>query len=454
MAGCALLAFSRLEWNGTSNVSTRRGFLRQAISFVAAISGLGTSSCDGHKVPASCPATRPNCGIVVIRGGVVAGGIHSIWETARETPGDQGPWSTMAPISTNILPAGFWDFIDLDIAAVPRGSPSGCEESHVALISRNGPSLSIIPGEVLYKRQLMDGTWTMGFETLSTGLGSGAYVPAKPWRFERISLARVNDELHVCGITKNYGSSTMNTGILAHTVRVFDPRLDAGGFERAQFSNWEDVAALATGSGSFVDVGCAGVKNPSTNNEELHVCSVGDDGRLWHCVRTSPTLWTHLTNVAGQAGTAAVGSNGPFSSVDCAADGNLLHVVAVGQDGSLWYTIRGVNGWRPFENVVNAPPPVNPFSRPGHVYDVAVGLWNNGVPAGQWQLIILALGGPGSAFYTIRSSQQVTWQPPLTGEGPQPPSTWKPWTDLMAETAYTEGGAFSSATVASRPLFP
>ena len=191
-----LLAFSRLERTGTSNVSTRRGFLRQAIGFVAAMSGLGASSCDGHKVAAPCPATRPNCGIVAIRGGVVAGGIHSLWETVRETPGEQGFWSTMAPVSTNLLPPGFWTFIDLDIAAVPRGSPSGCEESHVVLIPANGPSVGVFPGEVFYKRQLIDGTWTMGFETLSAGLSSGTFSPGRPWRFGRISLARVNDELH------------------------------------------------------------------------------------------------------------------------------------------------------------------------------------------------------------------------------------------------------------------
>jgi len=442
-----LLVFSRLERNGTSNVSTRRGFLRQAIGFVAAMSGLGASSCDGHKVAAPCPATRPNCGIVAIRGGVVAGGIHSLWETVRETPGDQGSWSTMAPVSTNLLPPGFWTLIDLDIAAVPRGSPSGCEESHVVLIPASGPSRGVFPGEVFYKRQLIDGTWTMGFETLSTGLGGGAFVIARPWRFGRISLARVNDELHACGITANYGSSTMDTGILAHTVRHFDTTLDAGGFERNQFSAWEDVAGLAGTSGTFVDVGCAGVRNPDTNSDELHVCAVSDDGRLWHSVRFGSTSWTHLTDVAAQAG-----SNGPFSRVDCAADGNLLHVVAVGQDGGLWYTIRGVNGWRAFEDVRNAPAHMFPFPSPGHVYDVAIGLWNNGLPAGQWQLIVVAMAFEGATFYTIRSSQPVAWQnPPGTNQSPTP---WKPWTDLVAETAYTEGGGFTSATVATRPLLP
>jgi hypothetical protein len=86
------------------------------------------------------------------------------------------------------------------------------------------------------------------------------------------------------------------------------------------------------------------------------------------------------------------------------------------------------------------------------VYDVAIGLWNNGLPAGQWQLIVVAMAFEGATFYTIRSSQPVAWQnPPGTNQSPTP---WKPWTDLMAETAYTEGGGFTSATVATRPLLP
>jgi hypothetical protein len=123
------------------------------------------------------------------------------WDTQSLGNGSRDAWRPGllvddGPVSTNLLPPGFWTFIDLDIAAVPRGSPSGCEESHVVLIPANGPSVGVFPGEVFYKRQLIDGTWTMGFETLSAGLSSGTFSPGRPWRFGRISLARVNDDLH------------------------------------------------------------------------------------------------------------------------------------------------------------------------------------------------------------------------------------------------------------------
>src|SRR5207247_2117257 len=112
-----------------------------------------------------------------------------------------------------------------------------------------GPTAGFVSGELLYRRQLADGTWTTGFETLSGGLGSAVgFSPGRPWRFGRVSLARVNEELHVCGVTSNSGGFTNihETGLLVHAARRYDAMLDAGGFERQQWtSNWEDVAGLA-----------------------------------------------------------------------------------------------------------------------------------------------------------------------------------------------------------------
>jgi hypothetical protein len=156
---------------------------------------------------------------------------------------------------------------------------------------------------------------------------------------------------------------------------------------------------LAVGADSWTWV--AGVMNPATQNEELHACAVTEDGRLWHSVRTGPTSWTPFGDVEAQAG-----AHGPFGAVDCAADGNLLHVVAVSRDGRAWYTIRSVTAWH--RGSCRSPQLLHDPVEPANCL-------------------------AATAFR---------------------PEPLEPWTDLIAETGYTEGGSFETASVPWRPLPP
>jgi hypothetical protein len=167
---------------------------------------------------------------------------------------------------------------------------------------------------------------------------------------------------------------------------------------------------------------------------------VTNDGRLWHAVRDGGTsAWTPFGDVGAQAG-----NSGRFIKVDCASEGSQLHVVAITEPGQILYTIRGVNSWRPFEDVVAAATVGNGLpTQELRAWNVSVAFCNGGLPSGQWQLNIVAstlMSAPRLA-YTIHSSQPVAWdQLPQGGA-----SLWKPWANLLDETGGGgEGGEFGN----------
>ena len=340
---------------------------------------------------------------------------------------------------------------DVDEVSLPRGPTFGCEEVHAVFAIDFGPSApgGISPffsGEVLYKRQGTDGTWTP-FTTLSGGL-AGTFSPARPFRFNRVSLTGVNADLHLCAVTINPNRYTnvAAPGLLLHSVRHFNANTEASGQELGQWVGWDDVGAVASGTPkTIIDVGCAGLSNPGTGKDDLHVCVVADDGRLLHSIQDGVSaVWTPFGDVGTQAGNA-----GPFTRVDCAAQGNQLYVVAVTNSGRALFTIRGATSWRLFEDVQNAASfPLSQFDR---VTDVAVGFYNAGLPTGQSQLyVVAAMYVPSGLAYTVRSSQPIAWQTAIPGG----PRQWKPWANLETETGYTDGGSFSSASVGARPRLP
>jgi hypothetical protein len=395
-------------------------------------------STGGTGVPAACPPTTPNVRIAAVLQINPGSTLRSVVDTMRTTPFQTGTWSPIAFVSTSGQLAGFRNITDLDEVTIPQGSRYGCDVAHAVLCVDRG-----LAGELVYYRQAANGTWST-LTTLSSGLGTGSFVPALPWRFGRVSVGRVAEELHVCAVTKQAENYTRESGKLAHTVRTFNANLDAGGFERQQFTDWNDVTGTIGLTRPVVDVACAGVRNTTAGNDELHVCAVLDDGKLWHAIRSAAGSWTVAGDVAAQAG-----QNGPFTRVDCAALGNQLHVVAVNTGGEAWYTIRAPNAWRAFENVGSGA-----TTPSANIVDVAIGFWNEGLPAGDWQLIIVAtVSGPlyptSPLYYTVRSNRSVAWP------GGAGPSQWKPMADLVGEANYADpstGGSLASASVSSRSV--
>jgi hypothetical protein len=341
---------------------------------------------------------------------------------------------------------------DIDEIAVPVGSAYGCLESHVLFVGE--PDFA---GQehLLYQRQRADGSWTQLFD-LSRGIG-GSGAPAAAFPFGRVSAARVGTELHVCGATSERTPSAFGPGILLHGIRPNDREIDPGYELQVWRRQWQPVGSLpgVQVPGRVVDVACAGVPDPATSREDLHVCVITDDGRLWHAVRNSETMnWTQFGDAGHQAG-----NSGRFRKVDCASLGSQLHVVAVTsiQDGGkALYTIRNGNGfWRAFEDVLHSATTGNELPNRGQQpHDVSVAFCNGGLGAREWRLYVL-VGAlyPEMLGYTILSEQPVAW-PGLPQSHAD--SRWKPWSNLLDESGGAAGAGlgaeFTSFSVAETEL--
>lgn len=417
----------------------RREFLQRAAGMFtfATVAGLGAGAagCQSQKgvtIPPACPAGRD-----AVR--VLSTGLNNqqaiLWESTRELPA--GNWTPMAAADF-IAADGFVASLgirDIDEIAVPVGSVYGCLESHVLFVAAARANSKEL---LLYQRQRADGSWTPVFN-LSVGIG-GTIVDAAPFTFARVAAARVGTELHVCGVS----SGAFGPGILLHGIRPNEHDVDPGVEDRAWSGPWQNVGRLAGVAGPVVDVACAGVADPTTGREDLHVCVITNDGRLWHAVRNSETMdWTQFAD----AGLAA-GNRGHFRRVDCTSLASQLHLVAVTsvQDGGkALYTIRnGVGAWRGFEDVIDAATTGNGLPNRGQQpHNVSVAFCNGGLGTGDWRLYVL-IGAlyPETLGYTIHSNQPVAWPDLPQGHAD---STWKPWSNLLDESGGGgTGGAFGN----------
>jgi hypothetical protein len=140
---------------------------------------------------------------------------------------------------------------------------------------------------------------------------------------------------------------------------------------------------------------------------DLHVTGVTSDGNLWHTIRFADGSWqSFFGNVKVQ-----VPDNDPGSlyAVDCAVDGDNLHVI-IATDindttnaGQLWHTIRFADGsWQPSFGNVKAQVPDND---PGSFYD------DIGCAAAFGLLHVCGITtGDGKPWHTIRFADG-SWQP-------------------------------------------
>ena len=242
--------------------------------------------------------------------------------------------------------------------------------------------------------------------------------------FQRISSAVVSGVLNACAVE------------------------DKGQIERnrlvnSQWEGWTDVERATSGKtgiipdgqftdvGQFVDVGCASVFDPASGAEQLHVCGVTADGKLWQSRETSPGMFAPFVDV--QAGAGKVGD---FTKVDCAGNKSQFHLVGITKDGRAWHTILIPSGaWRPFQNVFDQAQSnglLSTFS--GNFADLAIGFCNDGVPpnapsdVSQLDVVFTSLAPAGNdqIWLTIRAINPVRWNGMLAAQN------WKPLKDISS----------------------
>jgi len=143
----------------------------------------------------------------------------------------------------------------------------------------------------------------------------------------------------VCGMTED--------GTVWHTLRES---------LEGSWLPFGDVEALSRNTpGPFTDVSIAqGQDDPHSIDQNLHVFALAG-GDLWHTVRFSnPPDWqANFDRVKELAGN----DPGSFGSISAANVGDDLHVCGVTKDGKLWHTMRVAANppqWQPFEDITAA----------------------------------------------------------------------------------------------------
>ena len=122
---------------------------------------------------------------------------------------------------------------------------------------------------------------------------------------------------------------------------------------------WHAVPAAPTGHGSA----SATSRPPPFESRRLHLGRLRrhrarparvrgeQDGRIWHAVRRADGSWIGF----GDVKTAAGQYPGVFTSVACAGIGQDLHVCGVSSDGRIWHAVRRADGsWIGFGDVKTA----------------------------------------------------------------------------------------------------
>jgi hypothetical protein len=317
---------------------------------------------------------------------------------------------------------------------MPGGVPSVEDVDDVVLSGHEVHSVSVVagPANLVDRIQGSDGAWS-AIDLPNLFRGSSL-------RPSRVSTASVNGELNVC-VTAS-GGQIMT--VLRSNASPFDP-------EASKWQDLLDIESLGGGErGNFVDVGCAGVINPSTQQEELHICGVTDDGRLWHAIQVSRggVSFSTFGDVEAQAG-----DQGDFVRVDCAANKSQLQLVGVTSSGRVFHTIRNPSGsWRPFEDVLSAaaPPPLSWLTK---IKDVAIGYCNDFIsadgPRDASELNVVVMDDSFHLWQTIRAANPISWSP--TGGAP---SFWRPHIDFDAEIGRSSGIALGGFSIGARPFFP
>jgi hypothetical protein len=384
----------------------------------------GATSCDGNEPATESLKSDPCCALLAAANpdGLLRDP-RLLISQRRDAPTDDR-WEllgdTHIPQVTPGTPEWVWPYLlDVKEVALPTGG-NGYQVHDLitdVVLGRGATLNDMIQGT--------NGLWG----PVRTFVGTSAVVPSgqpggplgtdlgRAGHFTRVSGAAVGNQLHVCAV-EAHGQVERN---------IYDPASD-------RFEGWTDIEMKSQSEvGQFVDVACAAVVNPATGLEELHVCGVTDDGRLWHSVESPFRTFSPFQDVELANGQEV----GQFKRVDCAGNKGQLHLVGVTTNGRAWHTIRIPGGWSGFQDILDQAPPDPPTQPPpgghGGMVDVAIGFCNDYVPAdgprdvSQLNVVLTEGGGQtgqSHIWHTIRSTNTVSWSPGSA------PSHWRPIRDL------------------------
>jgi hypothetical protein len=371
-----------------------------------------------------------------------ASAIQRVWGAVREGPLPTDTWSLLSsyprpriwPATPTIRAAA-----DIKEVAVSGATVAGGREVHLLVV--RDPSVTTAPSKIDDFLQTYDGAWANEFR-LDDQVCEVPFVfevlgACRPTRalFSRVSAAAVNGELEVIAVTQT------PPGRLERAQRK-------NGTFRSEAARWTEWADIGDAVGrSFVDAAAASVFRAAVASEELHVCAVTDDGRLWHAMSPAGAPFVPLSDVETVAGEV-----GQFVKVDCAGGNEQLQVIGVTSDGGAWYTIRNPSGnWRPFASVKTAMSP-GPTSFLGNIVDVAAGFCRDDGPSAGTvdvpQLSAVLRTDTDSLLYTIHYR---TPQPERFGGGVR---TWREFQDLRALMGAGSVTGWSGLSVGARPFPP
>jgi Astacin (Peptidase family M12A) len=216
-----------------------------------------------------------------------------LWHTIRHpgTAPDNGPWDAFGDVEGQTGDRGF--FFNSDCSGI--GS-----ELHLCGVTSDG--------RLWHTIRFADGSW-QDFRDVEPVSGERGF-------FVNTVCASIGKDLHLCGVTSD--------GRLWHTIRHPGTAPDNGPWDA-----FGDVEGQTGDRGFFYHMCCAAV------GDDLHLCGVTNEGRLWHTIRFADGSWQDFRDVEPVSG-----ERGNFVKIACAGIGNDLHVCGVTSDGHLWHTIR------------------------------------------------------------------------------------------------------------------
>lgn len=392
-----------------------------SVATILTLSALGLAAC--RSTPTALPpptkALYPSCAIVAGEISTGSAAPPRLLISERRGPPNAAQWHYIGdhhipptPPPTGTTPSPDFRWPALASAKEVAVSTRGSYQVHVVMRTI-GPGST--PG-LVDMIQDPDGLWRPPLlvdNTVPSGQPGGplGIDRGRAGNFRRLSVASVDGRLHVCAIEVN-GQIERN---------IFDP------IATNSFEGWTDVEMnIGSETGRFVDVGCAGVFNPATGVEELHVCGVTDDGRLWHAMESPRRRFSPFGDVSAQSGDV-----GRFERVACAGHAGQLHLVGLTTDHRAWHTTRIPTQWRAFENVYDAAGGADVAPRGANYRDLAIGFCNAEVPADGnrdvSQLNIVLIDGDSERnqiWHTIRATNSVVWTPGSA------PGNWRPMQNL------------------------